>query len=85
MMMKYISKEDDIQLLQDIHSSVCGSHSSWCSIIGKAFRNTFYWPTDKDDVMEVITKCKDCEFFQKQTTKHSNLLWPIELSWPFTI
>jgi hypothetical protein len=28
MMMKCTSKEDGIQLLQDIHSSVCGSHSS---------------------------------------------------------
>jgi hypothetical protein len=59
MMMKCISQEEGIQLLQDIHSSVYGSHSSWCSIIGKAFRHGFYWPTTKDDTMEVITKCKD--------------------------
>jgi hypothetical protein len=60
MMMKCISREEYIQLFQDIHSGVCGSHLSWCSIIGKAFRHNFYWPTAKDDVMEVITKCKDC-------------------------
>jgi hypothetical protein len=28
MMMMCISKEKDIQLLQDIHSGICGSHSS---------------------------------------------------------
>jgi hypothetical protein len=28
MMMRCISKEEDIQLLQDIHSGVCGAHSS---------------------------------------------------------
>jgi hypothetical protein len=28
MMMKCISREECIQLLQDIHSGVCGSHSS---------------------------------------------------------
>jgi hypothetical protein len=28
MMMKCISRENDIQLLQDIHSSICGSHLS---------------------------------------------------------
>jgi hypothetical protein len=28
MMMKCISREEGIQLLQDIHSRVCGSHSS---------------------------------------------------------
>jgi hypothetical protein len=50
-------------LLQDIHSGVYGSHSSWYSIIGKAFSHGFYWPTVKDDVMEVITKCNDYQFF----------------------
>jgi transposase InsO family protein len=35
--------------------------------------------------MEIITKCRDCQFFQKQTTKHTNPLCPIDLSWSFTI
>jgi hypothetical protein len=84
-MMKYISREEGIILLLDIHSGVCGSHSSWRSIIGKAFRHGFYLPTAKDDVKEVITKCKYCQIFQKQTTKHANPLQAIDLSWPFAI
>jgi hypothetical protein len=51
MMIKCISREESIQLLRDIHSSICGSHSSCCSIIGKAFRHGFYWSTIKDDAM----------------------------------
>jgi hypothetical protein len=35
--------------------------------------------------MEIVTKCKDCQFFQKQTTKHENSLRHIDLSWPFAI
>jgi hypothetical protein len=73
MMMRCISREEGIQLLKDIHSSVCRSHSSWRSIIGKALRNNFYWLTTKDDAMETITKCK------------ANPLRPIDLSWPFAI
>jgi hypothetical protein len=60
-------------------------HSSWCSIIGKAFRHGFYWPTAKDDAMKVVKKCRDCQFFQKQTTKHANPLQPINISWPFAV
>jgi hypothetical protein len=85
MMMKCISREEGIQLLQNLHSGVCRSHSSWRSMISKAFRHGFYWRTTKDDVMEVVTKCKDCQFFQKQTTKHANPLRPIDLSWSFAI
>jgi hypothetical protein len=60
MMMRCISREEGIPLLQDIHSGVCGSHSSLRSIIGKASRHGFYWPIAKDDTLEVITKCKAC-------------------------
>jgi hypothetical protein len=42
MMMKCISKDEDIQLLREIHSGVCGVHSSWRSIVEKAFRHGFY-------------------------------------------
>jgi hypothetical protein len=42
MMMKCITIEEVIQLLQDIHSGICGSHSLWLSIINKAFRHGFY-------------------------------------------
>jgi hypothetical protein len=81
MMMKCISREEGIQLLWDIHNGICESHLSWCSIIRKAFKHGFYWPTAKDDVMEIITKCWDCQFFQK----HANPLQPIDLSCPFAI
>jgi hypothetical protein len=42
MMMRCISKGEGIQLLRDIHSGVCGAHSSWRSIVGKAFRHVLY-------------------------------------------
>jgi hypothetical protein len=74
MMIKCISKDEGNQLLWDIHSRVYGAHSSWRSIVGKVFRHEFYWSTAKDDVMEIITKCKECQFFQKQTMKHVNPL-----------
>jgi hypothetical protein len=85
MMMKCISREEGIQLLQNVHSGACGSHSSWRSIIGKTFGHNFYWPIAKNDAMEVITKCKGCQFFKKQTTKYANHLRLIDLSWPFAI
>jgi hypothetical protein len=35
--------------------------------------------------MEIIIKCWDYQFFQKQTMKHDNPLGPIDLSWLFVI
>jgi hypothetical protein len=76
MMMRCISREKGIQLLQDIHSG--GSHLSWRYIICKAFRHGFYWLIAKDNAMEIVTKYKDYQFFQKQITKHANPLRPID-------
>jgi hypothetical protein len=42
MMMKCISKDEGSQLLQNIHSGVCGAHSSWRFKVGKAFSHRFY-------------------------------------------
>jgi hypothetical protein len=63
MMMKCIFREEGIELLEDIHKGVCRSHSSWRSIVEKAFRHGFYWPIVKDETMEVIKKCRDWQFF----------------------
>jgi hypothetical protein len=85
MMMKCISKDEGIQLLRDIRSGVCGVHSSWRSIVGKAFRYGFYWLTAKNDAIEIVTNCKKCQFFQKQTIIHANPLRHIYLFWPFVV
>jgi hypothetical protein len=63
LMMRCIPNEEGIQLLQDIHSAVCGSHFSWRSIVGKAFRHDIYWPTTEHDAMDVVIKCNYCQFF----------------------
>jgi transposase InsO family protein len=36
-------------------------------------------------MMKVIPNCNDCQFFEKQTTKHANPLRSVDLSWPFAI
>jgi hypothetical protein len=41
MMMKCISREECIELLEDVHKGVCRSHSLWRSIVGKAFKHGF--------------------------------------------
>jgi hypothetical protein len=79
-MMKCISREEGIELLELVHKDVCGSHSSWLSIIGKALRHGFYWTTVKDDALEAMKKCRDYQFFQKQMAKHNNPLRPIDTS-----
>ena len=33
------------ELLLEIHAGICGHHAAPRSLVGKAFRQGFYWPT----------------------------------------
>jgi hypothetical protein len=43
--MRCITQEEGRELLTEIHGGECGSHSSSRTLVGKAFRHGFYWPT----------------------------------------
>jgi hypothetical protein len=43
--MRCITREEGCDLLVEIHGGEYGTHSSSCTLVGKAFRHDFYWPT----------------------------------------
>ena len=57
-LLQYISQADGTQLLTEIHNGMCGSHTSYRMLIGKAFRHEFYWPTAKQDAMHIVRTCE---------------------------
>jgi hypothetical protein len=63
--MRCITQEEGRELLTEIHGGECGSHSSSRTLVGKAFRHGFYWPTALQDVAEMVKSCKACQFHAK--------------------
>jgi hypothetical protein len=45
MLMKCIPTQQGKELLLEIHGSICGHHAALWLLVGKAFRQGFYWPT----------------------------------------
>ena len=64
--MRCISREQGNELLADIHSGDYGHHSSSRTLVGKAFRSGFYWPTALNDATELVRSCEACQFHAKQ-------------------
>jgi hypothetical protein len=64
--MKCIHSATGRQLLDDIHAGKCGVHAASRTMVGKAFRFGFYWPTAKRDAAELVQKCEACQFLSKQ-------------------
>jgi hypothetical protein len=68
-----ITQEEGYDLLAEIHGGECGSHSSSLTLVGKAFRHGFYWPTALQDAAA------------KQIHTPAQALQMIPPSWPFAV
>ena len=56
--LKCIRREDGQELLAKIHKGMCGAHIGSRALVGKAFRQGFYWPIALQDAVELVTKCE---------------------------
>ncbi|XP_066373616.1 uncharacterized protein [Miscanthus floridulus] len=51
---KCIIKDEGMKLLSEIHSGSCGNHAASRTLVGKAFRAGFYWPTAIADAEDLV-------------------------------
>ena len=82
-LLKCISQDDGIKLLDDIHVGSCGNHAASRTLVGKAFRAGLYWPTTVADVEKLVRHCEGCQFFAKRTHVPAHEIQTIPSSWPF--
>jgi hypothetical protein len=64
--LKYVSSEKGKEILDEIHSGGCGNHAASRTLVGKAFRSGFYWPTALKDAEKLVRKYKGCRMFTRQ-------------------
>jgi hypothetical protein len=82
-LMKCIEQEDGIKLLKEIHSGTYGNHTASRTLVGKAFRAGFYWPSAVADVEKLVRHCAKCQFFSKRIHVLAHEIQTIPASWPF--
>jgi hypothetical protein len=83
--MKCISQVDGIEILREIHEGECGHHAAARSLVAKAFRHGFYWPTAKADADRIVELCQGCQMYSKQTHMPATALHTIPITWPFAV
>jgi hypothetical protein len=83
--MKCISQVDGIKILREIHEGECGHHAAARSLIAKAFRHGFYWPTAKADADCIVKLCQGCQMYSKQTHMPAIALHTIPITWLFAV
>ena len=82
-LLKCISSEHGKHLL-DIHEGIWGPHAAGRTLVGKAFRQGFFWPTALKDACDMVQRCEACQFHSKHTKLPAQALQTIPLTWPFS-
>jgi hypothetical protein len=85
MLNKCIPTQQGKELLLEIHAGICEYHTAPWSLVSKAFRKGFYWPTVLRDAEEVIRTCKGFQFYAWQAHLPVQALQTISLIWPFAV
>ncbi|GJT95378.1 reverse transcriptase domain-containing protein [Tanacetum coccineum] len=70
-------------VLREIHAGSCSMHSGPWSIVARALRSGYYWPTMHRDARDMIKKCSDCQVHRLIPRQPQQELTPITSLWPF--
>jgi hypothetical protein len=81
--MKCVPREEGKDILEEIHKGVCDNNTYSCTLVSKAFRRAFYWPTALGDAEELVRRCQGCQYFAKQQHVPAYKLVTIPPTWPF--
>jgi IS30 family transposase len=67
--------------MKEIHAGLCGSHIGSRPLLGKVFRQGFYWPKAASDAPELVQKCENCQKCARDQKQPSSLTQLIQPTW----
>ncbi|GJV72440.1 reverse transcriptase domain-containing protein [Tanacetum coccineum] len=70
-------------VLREIHEGSCSMHAGTRSVMAKALRIGYYWPTMHEDARKLIQACQDCQVHKPVPRNPQQKLNPITSPWPF--
>ena len=75
-----VEPEKGVAILKDIHQGECGHHAASRSLVAKAFRHGFFWPTTLEDAKDLVRKCKGCQKFRSKPHQPASALKTIPIA-----
>jgi hypothetical protein len=80
-LLKCLSRTEGMELMKEIHAGLCGSHIGSRPLLGKVFRQGFYWPEAALDAAELVQKCEGCQKCARDQKQPSSLTQLIQPTW----
>ncbi|GKB07677.1 reverse transcriptase domain-containing protein [Tanacetum coccineum] len=70
-------------VIREIHEGSCSMHAGPWSVVAKAMRLGYYWPTMHQDARDMIRVCNDYQVHRPVPRNPQQPLTPITAPWPF--
>ena len=84
-LLNYVTPSEVKYIIREIHEGTCRNHTEGQSLVFKALRQGYYWPTMKTDCMEYARKCNKCKQFAPILKAHQEELMSMTSPWPFAV
>jgi hypothetical protein len=81
-LLKCLSRTEGQQLMEEIHAGLYGAHIGSRPLLGKVFRQGFYWPKAASDAVYLVQKCENCQRCARDQKQPSSLTQLIQPTWP---
>jgi hypothetical protein len=81
-LLKCLSRAKGQELMKEIHAGLCRAHIGSRPLLGKVFRQRFYWPKASTDAAVLVQKCENCQKCARDQNQPSSLTQLIQPSWP---
>jgi hypothetical protein len=81
-LLKCLSRAEGIELMKEIHAGLFGYHIRSRPLLGKVFRQGFYWPKAASDAEELVQKWEGCQKCARDQKQPSSLTQLIQPTWP---
>jgi ribonuclease HI len=81
-MLKWVTETEGLQILREVRSGTCGSHSGPRALAAKVIRQGFYWPAIICTANRVTRSCEACQKFSPRSGNPSQFTKLIAHTWP---
>jgi hypothetical protein len=81
-LLKCLSRAEGQELMKEIHVGVYVAHIVSRHLLGKVFRQGFYWPKAASDAADFVQKCENCQKCARDQKQPLSLTQLIQPTWP---
>jgi hypothetical protein len=81
-LLKCLSRTEGQELMKEIHAGLCRAHIGSRPLLGKVFRQGFYWPKAAPDAADLVKKYENCQRCARDQKQPSSLTQLIQPTWP---